>query len=59
VSDDTAPAPAPQSGAGPAQSPQAPQIDIKALAEKVYRLMLADLRLTQARAGQPTRPKKR
>jgi hypothetical protein len=38
---------------------QAPAIDLKLLAEKVYRLMLADLRLAQARAGtQGTRRKR-
>lgn len=37
---------------------QPPAIDIARLAEKVYRLMLADLRLTQARRGQPAKQKK-
>jgi predicted ATPase len=32
---------------------QQPQIDLHLLAEKVYRLMLADLRLEQARSGSP------
>lgn len=32
---------------------QPPQIDLHLLAEKVYRLMLADLRLEQARSGSP------
>jgi len=35
------------------------QIDIKLLAEKVYRLLLADLRLEQARGGQTRRGRSR
>ena len=35
--------------APPQQSGDAQKIDIQALAEKVYRLMLADVRLEQAR----------
>lgn len=31
------------------------QIDIKLLAEKVYRLMLADIRLTKSRGGSARR----
>jgi len=38
-----------------AQPSQAqPQVDLHLLAEKVYRLMLADLRLEQARSAKPT-----
>ncbi len=33
------------------------QVDIKALTEKVYQLMLADLRLTQARSAHKPRRK--
>jgi hypothetical protein len=35
------------------------EIDVKLLAEKVYRLMLADLRLAQARGERPTRRRER
>jgi hypothetical protein len=38
---------------------EAPPVDVKLLAEKVYRLMLADLRLAQARSGRMSRGKKR
>jgi hypothetical protein len=33
--------------------PPAPPIDMQRLAEKVYRLLLEDLRLERARAGSP------
>jgi hypothetical protein len=47
------PEPATQSGTPQQPSGQQPQqaIDVKQLAERVYRLMLADLRLQQARDG--------
>jgi hypothetical protein len=35
------------------------EIDVKLLAEKVYRLLLADLRLAQARGERPTRGRER
>lgn len=35
--------------------PAAPTIDLAALAERVYRLMLEDLRLERARAGSLSR----
>ena len=35
-----------------------PGIDLQRLADKVYRLMLDDIRLTQARGGQVTRRRK-
>lgn len=42
---------------GPVGSGQAPSIDIEKLTEKVYQLLRADVRLSQAR-GQ-TRPRRR
>ncbi len=42
---------------GPAGSEQVPAIDIEKLTEKVYQLLRADVRLSQAR-GQ-TRPRRR
>jgi hypothetical protein len=39
----------------PEQQRPAEEIDVKLLAEKVYRLLLADLRLGQARGERPTR----
>ncbi|MBX0331315.1 hypothetical protein K2Z83_27060 [Oscillochloris sp. ZM17-4] len=39
----------------PAQDQRAGEIDVKLLAEKVYRLLLADLRLAQARGERPAR----
>ena len=41
------------------QGGQTPEIDLKVLAEKVYRLMLADIRLTQARGSQQGNRRKR
>ena len=43
--------PEPLSASAP-QSP-APQVDVEKLAEKVYRLLLAELRLELARQGGP------
>lgn len=43
------------SGGPAAGGGEHPQPDINALAEKVYRLMLADLRLDVARAGRGPR----
>jgi hypothetical protein len=43
----------------PDQPKEAPPIDVKLLAEKVYRLMMVDLRLAQARSGRMSRGKKR
>ena len=40
--------------AAPPQQGQGQQIDLRQLAEKVYQLMLADLRLEQARSAKPT-----
>ncbi len=43
-------------GAEPADPPPpqgAGEIDVRLLAEKVYRLLLADVRLAQARGGLP------
>lgn len=55
--------PEPQPGASPQDQPeerqQAAEVDIKQLAERVYRLMLADLRLEKARGAQATRRKAR
>ncbi len=39
----------------PAPAPAASEIDVRLLAEKVYRLLLSDLRLAQARGGRPPR----
>lgn len=48
---------------GPDTQPEpqrpAPEIDVKLLAEKVYRLLLADLRLAQARGERPTHGRRR
>jgi hypothetical protein len=46
--------PAP-SGLAPPPKAVPEQIDLEQLAEKVYRLLLADLRLEQARAAQTSR----
>lgn len=40
---------------GPAGSGQVPAIDIEKLTEKVYQLLRADVRLSQARGHLPTR----
>lgn len=54
------PEPQPQSGPAPEPGAQpAAPIDLKLLAERVYQLMLADLRLDRARGGQPARRKGR
>ncbi len=45
-------------GAQPARQP-APAVNIQQLAERVYRLMLADLRLEQARGQRGERRKTR
>lgn len=41
--------------AAPAAEP--PAVDVRRLAEKVYRLMLEDLRLDRARAGRAAPPR--
>ena len=41
------------------QAGQPPEIDLKLLAEKVYRLMLADIRLAQVRGNQQGNRRKR
>lgn len=46
--------PAPPGSVAPAQ-PVPEQIELELLAEKVYRLLLADLRLEQARAARASR----
>jgi hypothetical protein len=43
----------------PGQQRRTDQIDVKLLAEKVYRLMLADLRLSQARGERVRRGRER
>jgi hypothetical protein len=45
-------------GAEPLSSRQPAGIDLECLADQVYRLLLADLRLTRAR-GAPTLPRKK
>lgn len=45
--------------AAPAEGQPGAAIDLKQLAERVYQLMLADLRLQRARGGQPARRKAR
>jgi len=54
--------PEPQPQLGSVQSPpqqQAAQVDLAQLAERVYRLMLAELRLEQRRGARPGQPKPR
>jgi hypothetical protein len=45
----------PQSQPGGAAQP----VDPKKLAEKVYQLMLADLRIARARGARPARPRRK
>ena len=40
-------------------TPPAPPIDIEKLAEAVYRLLLAEIRLNQARQGDARQPRRR
>lgn len=51
--------PAPAPPAAPAPASPAPELDVERLVEKVYRLMLADVRLERARGAASPRPGER
>jgi hypothetical protein len=52
-------APDAQQGSAPSESGEAEQIDVAKLADKVYRLMLADIRLAAARGARQPEPFRR